>query len=355
MTFPGAAVWHMPWTDKNDALDWQAYFHHRNRFVAALLHSPYPRGGRMIRESLNHQIEHLVSMQYSTVELRHQALEDVLAGPDGLHAELPAKLGEIREFASSSRRPARGRPRRLSAGTPQEAAAQGQGRLEIPAALPAGQRGPRPSASSSPRELSREFPESEVRAMDAKWYRLGVLDSAVVSMNDGASAAFYQRDPERFRDLMRRTLEIHERLYREWPRLAQDYRDKLAEVTSPERGRRPSRTRLRSDESGQQGAQSEDSRRARAGEAPPPAPGGCCATRPTRCRSSRPTRRRRRRVVDAELVEPAPRGGLLEVFQQPYLLRLIVSRQLAQKYAASLLGLRGPTSSRRCASPSTTS
>ncbi len=48
---------------------------------------------------------------------------------------------------------------------------------------------------------------------------------------------------------------------------------------------------------------------------------------------------RQMRTVDADLVEPAPRGGLLEVFQQPYLLRLIVSRQLAQMYAASLLGL----------------
>ena len=45
------------------------------------------------------------------------------------------------------------------------------------------------------------------------------------------------------------------------------------------------------------------------------------------------------RTVEAELVEPSPRGGLLEVFQQPYLLKLIVSRQLAQMYAASLLGL----------------
>jgi ABC-2 type transport system permease protein len=48
---------------------------------------------------------------------------------------------------------------------------------------------------------------------------------------------------------------------------------------------------------------------------------------------------RAERVVDAELVPPAPRGGLIEVFQQPYLLRLIVSRQLAAMYAASLLGL----------------
>ena len=48
---------------------------------------------------------------------------------------------------------------------------------------------------------------------------------------------------------------------------------------------------------------------------------------------------RQDRVVHAELVAPAPRGGLIEVFQQPYLLKLIVSRQLAQMYAASLLGL----------------
>lgn len=45
------------------------------------------------------------------------------------------------------------------------------------------------------------------------------------------------------------------------------------------------------------------------------------------------------RRVQAELVDPSPRGGLLEVFQQRYVLKLIVSRQLAAMYAASLLGL----------------
>jgi ABC-2 type transport system permease protein len=45
------------------------------------------------------------------------------------------------------------------------------------------------------------------------------------------------------------------------------------------------------------------------------------------------------RVVDAPLVDPSPRGGIAEVFQQRYLLRLIVGRQLAQQYAASVLGL----------------
>lgn len=48
---------------------------------------------------------------------------------------------------------------------------------------------------------------------------------------------------------------------------------------------------------------------------------------------------RRERLVEAELVAPSPQGGLRQVLAQPYLLRLIVRRQLAQMYAASILGL----------------
>jgi galactofuranosylgalactofuranosylrhamnosyl-N-acetylglucosaminyl-diphospho-decaprenol beta-1,5/1,6-galactofuranosyltransferase len=84
------------------------------------------------------------------------------------------------------------------------------------------------------REMSREFPEVEVRAVDARWYRLASYDSAVVSMNDGTSAALYRRDPVKFRELARRTAELHAELAREWPRLAAEYRAQLADVTSPE-------------------------------------------------------------------------------------------------------------------------
>jgi galactofuranosylgalactofuranosylrhamnosyl-N-acetylglucosaminyl-diphospho-decaprenol beta-1,5/1,6-galactofuranosyltransferase len=85
------------------------------------------------------------------------------------------------------------------------------------------------------RDLSREFPEAEVPAMDAKWFRLARYDSAVVSMYDGTSAALYRRDPDKYRELLRHTIEIHERLYREWPNLARLYRDQLTEITSPQR------------------------------------------------------------------------------------------------------------------------
>ncbi|KAB2811745.1 glycosyltransferase family 2 protein [Pimelobacter simplex] len=237
VTFPGAAVWHVPWSDKNDAVDWQAYFHLRNRFVAALLHSTYPRGGRMIRESINHQLAHLVSMQYSTAELRLMALEDVLAGPHALHEMLPTRLAEVNAFrkqfsdaqlhADNADFPPirREKPPR-----------KGKDLTEVPSRkaqlITAGLAPIR--HLKKPRRLSREFPEVEIRAMDAKWYRLASFDSAVVSMNDGTSAALYVRDNERFKDLVKRTLAIHARYRREWDDLAQQYRDALGDITSPE-------------------------------------------------------------------------------------------------------------------------
>ncbi|WP_109508183.1 glycosyltransferase [Nocardioides speluncae] len=235
VTMPGSAVWHIPWTDKNDALDWQSYFHQRNRFVAALLHSPFKHGGGLVRESFSHQVKHLVSMQYSTAELRLKALEDVLAGPEQLHPDLGTKLGEIREIRSGYTdsdlkadpeafpQPRRDTPVR---GDSSEIPSK---RRQLVSAAVGTLRQFRPV-----RPLSRDFPEEVLPAMDARWYRLATLDAAVVSMPDGTSAALYRRDPAQFRAMLKRSVEIHERLYREWPELAERYRSALGEVTSPE-------------------------------------------------------------------------------------------------------------------------
>jgi galactofuranosylgalactofuranosylrhamnosyl-N-acetylglucosaminyl-diphospho-decaprenol beta-1,5/1,6-galactofuranosyltransferase len=236
VSMPGAAVWHVPWTDKNDALDWQAYFHQRNRFVAALLHSPFKRGGRMVSESFQHQMMHLMSMQYSVVEMRHQALLDILEGPDQLHADLPTKLGEVRELrkhwqdadlkgdpeAFPAPRRAKPKKRDMDSDVPTRAA---QTKMKLVGAV---------RQFTGVRPLAKEFPEVAVPAMDAKWYRLATLDAAVVSMPDGTSAAFYQRDPEQFRAALKKTIDIHKRLYAEWPRLSALYRERLGDVTSPE-------------------------------------------------------------------------------------------------------------------------
>ena len=237
VTFPGAAVWHVPWTDKNDALDWQSYFHHRNRFIAALLHSQYPRGGRLIRESFNHQIKHLVSMQYSTVELRHKALEDVLAGPHGLHALLPGTLPELKELvkgfddaslvANPADLPEVKRHKLPRKG--REASPVISGRQATVQALLQPLRQMR-----RPRKLAQSHPEAEIMAQDSKWHKIARYDSAIVTMPDGTAAAFYRRDRARFSELLKRTVEIHRRLAMEWDDLAEQYRTALPEITSPE-------------------------------------------------------------------------------------------------------------------------
>jgi galactofuranosylgalactofuranosylrhamnosyl-N-acetylglucosaminyl-diphospho-decaprenol beta-1,5/1,6-galactofuranosyltransferase len=235
VTFPGAAVWHVPWTDKNDALDWQAYFHLRNRLVSALLHSSYPRGGRLLRESLNNQIAHLVAMQYSTAQLRIEAMEDILRGPEALHEMLPTRLAEV----NATRK--RFSDARLVADTDDLPPV----RVEKPSKKDLTEVPSRKSQLISaglaplrqlrkPRRLSRTNPEVAVPALDAKWYRLAGFDSAVVSMNDGTAAALYQRDPQQYRELLKRSVELHARFLREWPQLAERYRAALGEITSPE-------------------------------------------------------------------------------------------------------------------------
>jgi galactofuranosylgalactofuranosylrhamnosyl-N-acetylglucosaminyl-diphospho-decaprenol beta-1,5/1,6-galactofuranosyltransferase len=237
VSLPGTAVWHVPWSDKNDALDWQSYFHQRNRTIAALLHSPYEHGGRVVRESFNHQVKHLFALQYSTAELRHLALEDVLAGPERLHAELGTKLPELQAL----------RKRFSDAQTAPEPEAFPDARRAKPPkrgqdpTLPKGRVGQMLVAATSAvrqalpvRTLAQRFPEARLAAMDAKWWMIAQFDSVVVSMPDGASASWYKRDRDEFGDLLRRTVEIHQRLHREWPQLAQHYRRALPDIVSPE-------------------------------------------------------------------------------------------------------------------------
>ena len=82
-TVPGIAIWHMSFLEKDDTSDWQAYFHYRNRLVAAALHGPDdPRG--IVVDMLKRTVRHLMLMEYSAVALQHLALRHFLAGPEAL-------------------------------------------------------------------------------------------------------------------------------------------------------------------------------------------------------------------------------------------------------------------------------
>jgi galactofuranosylgalactofuranosylrhamnosyl-N-acetylglucosaminyl-diphospho-decaprenol beta-1,5/1,6-galactofuranosyltransferase len=238
---PGAAVWHVPWHSKDNDLDWQAYFQERNRLVSALLHSPYDRGGNMLKESLIMVIKHALAMQYSTAELMLLGIEDVLRGPDALHGSITTKMAELRAlragFTDAQAKPdmeqfpraRRRRPPRKG----REPVAPHDRRSMVKAGLTGLARQLRPVG-----DFPRIHPEVTVPHVDQSWWLLSRFDSALVSAADGTSTSWYQRDPARLRSILRRNALLHTRLVREWVRLRGEYRAALPELTSPERWRR---------------------------------------------------------------------------------------------------------------------
>lgn len=237
VTMPGVAVWHVPWTEKDDTVDWQAYFHERNRLVSGLLHSPYDRGGKLIRESFETHAKHAVSMQYGPCEMILMAISDVLEGPHRLHRDMTYRLGEIRElrkgFADSQSQTALDKfpiPRRKKPPRKGRAVIAPQGAVGkvITGALGLARQA-RPV-----RSLSTEHPEGVIPHVDQRWWRFAQFDSALVSSADGMSVSWYRRDPREFKAQVARSARLHARLLQEWPELAVRYREALPELTSPE-------------------------------------------------------------------------------------------------------------------------
>lgn len=239
VSLPGVASWQLPWDDKDDSRDWQAYFHLRNRLVAALLHSPHKQGGSVITESRERQLQSLLSMYYSTTALQQLAIEDVLAGPEHLHPALPTKIGQLRELRAryadaryeadleSFPPPRRKAPDSLKHNTTPTnkinlLAKAGRGTLRQ-------FRAPRPGAAKRP--------QMALPYQDASWWVLAKLDSALVSSAENTSATWLIRDRAQFCTLAWRSLVLHRRLARRWSRLAADYQAAAAEFNSPERWR----------------------------------------------------------------------------------------------------------------------
>jgi galactofuranosylgalactofuranosylrhamnosyl-N-acetylglucosaminyl-diphospho-decaprenol beta-1,5/1,6-galactofuranosyltransferase len=239
VSLPGVASWQAPWTDKNDAQDWQSYYHLRNRIVAALLHSHEPRGGKLLAECLERQLQNLLSMQYSTAALRLLAMEDVLSGPDHLHRDMAGKMRQLRELRTQftdardegdvERFPP---PRRRAPEAVKDSATPTNKLNLLTTAAKGTVRQFKPV-----RRGARQRPQMALPYQDASWFVLVGLDSALVSRADGTSAAWYQRDPRLFRSLGRRSVIAHRRLRRRWPRLAAQYRAAAADFTSPRKWR----------------------------------------------------------------------------------------------------------------------
>ena len=235
VSLPGAGVWHMSWVDKDDLVGWQAYFHERNRLITALLHSPYSRGGRVVKESQFMDVKHLISMQYYTETGRLLAQRDVLDGPDALHGNIGTKLPEIRGLAAAfddartekdldrfpavhvDKPPRKGRPFTQP------------GRLALPAwtARTLAKQLVKPT-----RPRAAENPQAVIPHLDARWWRLSAYDSALVSNAEGTQVAWYKRDPRQVRTMLAEAVGAHVTLHRRWNALREQYREALPRITS---------------------------------------------------------------------------------------------------------------------------
>ncbi|MFC0069979.1 glycosyltransferase [Umezawaea endophytica] len=240
VSLPGSAVWHMPWTDKNDATDWQAYFHTRNRLVMAALHSPYDIRSTLLKQGLKLTLRHLLSMEYSTVAVQQRAIEDFLAGPSKLFDSLRTALPEIQQMRKQySDAQILTSAREFPPPTYDMVRAEQMLKPPVnPAVIAAKASKALLHNLRDPEGSTTERPQINVPATNARWFLLGNLDSATVSNADGSGVAFRKRDPKEFRQLMARSARNYRRLAQEWPRMKKVYRDALPELTSVESWRK---------------------------------------------------------------------------------------------------------------------
>lgn len=235
VSLPGVAIWHMPWSDKDDATDWQAYFHLRNRLVVAAMYSSV-QPFAMIKSSLKSTAIHLLSLQYSTVALHQQAIADFIAGPQRLFDLLPSALPEVRGMRSEYDD---GRvlesARRFP--LPSMDAVKAERFLRPP-------KNPVTKLSTLAQSLvhnllparpeHHERPQLNIAASDARWFLLSRIDGATVATSDGRGVAYRKRNPRTFWLLLSKSLRAHVELARAWPRLRRVYRNAKPELTSME-------------------------------------------------------------------------------------------------------------------------
>lgn len=238
VSVPGVALWHVSWVGKDDSIDWQAYFHARNRIVAGLLHSHQPGGGTLLRHSRRLDLKHLMMMQYYPVALRHRALRDVLSGPAhmraGLATSMPAARALAKEYPETVVHRETGVPLRARRGR-QVFSRMKRHQFDSPKGL----RLRWFTASTllshwfhAPRPENVEHPEVEFGKTDAHWWRVPRFDSALVSAADGSGKNIYTRDRAKFRRMLLDSVRLHRQLRRRWASLAEEYRAAGEELTS---------------------------------------------------------------------------------------------------------------------------
>jgi galactofuranosylgalactofuranosylrhamnosyl-N-acetylglucosaminyl-diphospho-decaprenol beta-1,5/1,6-galactofuranosyltransferase len=234
VTLPGAAIWHMAWSDKDDAIDWQAYFHLRNRLVVAAMHWDGNIRG-LVASHFKATVKHLMCLEYSTVAIQNKAMDDFLAGPEHIFSILESALPEVRALRQQF-------PDAVvleSATTlPTPSDKKWRKKVKIPVSpVSIGLR----LAQGVTHQLTRHDPEHHVRpqinvaTQDARWFSLCKVDGVTVTTADGRGVVFRQRDRDKMFELLRESVKRQVQIARKFNRMRRIYREALPTLSSKQK------------------------------------------------------------------------------------------------------------------------
>ena len=231
-TVPGTAIWHMAWSDKDDAIDWQAYFHLRNRLVVAAMHWDGDVSG-LIRSHLKATLKHLACLEYSTVAIQNKAIDDFLAGPEHIFSILESALPEVhrmrKEYPDAVVLPAASAlPAPLNK---TKAMKPPVNRLSIGYRLA---RGISHNLTKADPDAHRR-PQYNVPTQDARWFRLCTVDGVTVTTADGCGVVYRQRDRRKMFSLLLKSLRRQRRLASRFDEMRRVYRDALPVLSSKQK------------------------------------------------------------------------------------------------------------------------
>ncbi|RZL72863.1 MAG: glycosyltransferase family 2 protein [Rhodococcus sp. (in: high G+C Gram-positive bacteria)] len=236
VTMPGAAIWHMAWSDKDDAIDWQAYFHLRNRLVVAALHMP-GNGRGLVINTVKATIKHLLCLEYSTVAIQNKAIEDFLQGPEHIFELLPTALGDVhamrKEYPDAVVLPS---STSLPMPSGEEVGAVGLPTNPLAKIVRLGKglvHNVKPA-----HEQHHERPQLNVPTLDARWFLLSQVDGVTVTTADGRGVVYRKRNPKQALELLKEAIRLRRELARRFPELKREYQDAVPALTSKERWER---------------------------------------------------------------------------------------------------------------------
>ncbi|WP_137722749.1 glycosyltransferase [Prescottella subtropica] len=236
VTMPGAAIWHMAWSDKDDAIDWQAYFHLRNRLVVAALHMDGD-ARRLIADTVKATAKHLLCLEYSTVAIQNLAIQDFLAGPEHVAELLPTALGTVhalrKEYPDAVVVPS---STSLPMSSGADVGAVGEPANPLAKVVRLG-RGLLHSVKKVKPE-HHETPQLNVPTLDARWFLLSQVDGVTVTTADGRGVVYRKRDPRVAARLFKESLRLRRELADRFPDLQREYRAAAPELISKERWER---------------------------------------------------------------------------------------------------------------------